>query len=104
MPPKLPPGTRFEVPTGKTSTHKYVAHVPSGHTTIHVRFGSKDYEQYKDSVPPSMGGGEWSFMDHGDEGRRERYRKRASGQRCKNGRRCIDNVYSPAWFSYHFLW
>ena len=99
MPPRLPSATRFEVP--KEGTHKYVAILPDGKR---VRFGHREYEQYKDSVPASMGGGKWTAKNHGDADRRRNFRSRAEGQTCSDGRRCIDVHHSPAWFSYHFLW
>ena len=97
--PPIPKGTRFEVP--KEGNAKYIALLPDGKK---VRFGHKDYEQYKDSVPKAMGGGKWSHKDHGDRDRRENFLSRAAGQKCANGKRCIDIKYSPAWFSYYYLW
>lgn len=90
---------RFEVP--KKGKHKYVAILPNGKR---VRFGHRDYEHYKDQVPKRQGGGRWSHKDHGDAKRRKSYRARHGGLKCKDGRRCIDVKYSPAWFSYHYLW
>ena len=93
MPPSLPAGTTWEPGTGNK---KYRVTVP-GHGT--VQFGHKDYQQYKDQTPLKL----YSTMDHGDEKRRNSYRKRHEG--CmKNGGRCIDDKYSPSWFSYNFLW
>ena len=97
--PPIPKGTRFEIPASGNS--KYVAILPDGKK---VRFGHKDYEQYKDSVPKSMGGGKWSHKDHNDSNRRSNFLSRSSGQLCNNGKRCIDVKFSPAWFSYYYLW
>ena len=80
---------------------KYTATLVDGKK---INFGDKRYEHYKDSVPVSQGGGLWKKLDHKDSERRKNYRKRHSGMKCKNGVRCIDIEYSPAWFSYHFLW
>lgn len=103
MPPQLPEDTHFEVPDrGKK---KYIAVVPRrGHKTIRVGFGHRDYEHYQDQVPENKGGGRWTALDHGDSARRDNYRKRHAGMKCKSGARCIDIRYSPAWFSYYFLW
>lgn len=99
--PKLPPGTKFEKGTGNK---KYKAIFEINGKKKTVQFGHKDYEQYKDSVPKSMGGGKWSHKNHGDKVRREKYQKRHGSKTCKDGTKCIDKKYSAAWFSYHYLW
>lgn len=91
-------GIRFTKGPGKK---KYRAHLPNGRTTD---FGHRDYQHYKDSVPKSQGGGLWSHKDHKDPDRRRNYRARHGGVLLKNGKRAIDTKYSPAWFSYYFLW
>jgi hypothetical protein len=99
----LPRGVTFTVP--ERGKHKYTAHIPifSGKVKK-VSFGHRDYKHYKDSVPISKGGGKWTHSDHLDKKRRDNYRKRHGGLVCKNGERCIDIKYSPAWFSYYYLW
>lgn len=82
-------------------THKYTAILPDGSK---VHFGHSSYEHYKDSVPVSQGGGIWSHKNHLDKERRRLYRIRHGNMLCKNGIRCIDIKYSPAWFSYYLLW
>lgn len=90
--PKLPKGTRFKKgPKGK----KYTAIMPDGHL---VHFGSSQYQQYKDSVPKNLGGKLWSHKNHNDKQRRKNYRIRHGAQ----GH--YKTKYSPAWFSYYFLW
>ena len=84
-----------------SGNHKYTAILPSGKR---VSFGHRDYEHYKDSVPKSKGGGLWSHKDHRDPVRRSGYRRRHGGMRCKDGKKCITVKYSPAWFSYYYLW
>jgi hypothetical protein len=69
-----------------------------------VNFGHKDYQQYKDSVPKKMGGGLYSYKNHNDEKRRKNYRSRHSGIKLKNGKPAYQVKYSPAWFSYYYLW
>ncbi len=91
-------GIRFIEGNGK---YKYTAVLTDGKK---VSFGHRDYQQYKDSVPVSLGGGLWSHLDHGDPVRRDSYRKRHSALVCKNGEQCISIKYTPAWFSYYYLW
>lgn len=102
MPPRLPKGTTFFTPG--SGVKKYIAIVPRAGGTLRVSFGDQRYGHYKDQVPASMGGGEWSSLDHLDKDRRRRYRARHSAIKCKDGVRCVDVRFSPAWFSYHFLW
>lgn len=96
--PRLPAGTQFIQGSGN---HKYTAIMPDGKR---VSFGHRSYQHYKDSVPASMGGGLWSSLDHKDLSRRASYRARHGALRCKNGKTCISVMYSPAWFSYYYLW
>jgi hypothetical protein len=104
MPPQLPKETRFEVPAGRTKK-KYVAIVPQpGGRELRVSFGHRDYEHYKDQVPPAMGGGRWSHKDHRDSERRKNYRRRHGAQLCADKAPCYQKRYSPAWFSYYYLW
>lgn len=98
MVPPLPKNIKFQLgPNNK----KYTAILPNGKK---VHFGDKSYQQYKDQVPKNLGGGLWSKSNHLDPVRRKNYRTRHSGMLCKDKSRCIDNKYSPAWFSYYFLW
>lgn len=97
MPPKLPKETRFVAGPGRK---KYTAIVKGRR----VSFGHRDYEHYRDAVPKRLGGGKWSHKDHRNTSRRANYRKRHGALRCKDGRRCVAVRYSPAWFSWHFLW
>ena len=103
MPPRLPSGTYFTVPArGKK---KYAVVIPQrGGSPLRRSFGHRDYQHYKDQVPKSMGGKKWSKRDHGDKKRRANYRKRHAGIVCKGGVPCVNKRYSPAWFSYYFLW
>jgi hypothetical protein len=81
--------------------HKYMAIMKDGKK---VRFGHQDYEQFRDSVPVKMGGGQWSHVDHGDRKRRDNYRKRHGGVLNKEGKPAFKVKYSPSWFSYYYLW
>lgn len=91
-------GTYFVKGPGK---YKYTAVLPDGKR---VNFGHRDYQQYRDSVPRRLGGGLWSSKDHGDRKRRDSYRKRHGGVRTSTGAKAVMKKYSPAWFSYHYLW
>lgn len=75
--------------------YKYTAILSNGSK---VNFGDKNYEQYKDTVPKELGGGIWSHKDHNDKARRLNYRKRHSANNYYKVK------YSPAWFSYNYLW
>ena len=98
----LPAGTRFEVPAN--GKKKYTAIIPlAGGKSRRVGFGHRDYQQYADQVPVGLGGGRWTHKNHYDEARRKSYRARHGGILCK-GVPCIGLAYSPAWFSYHYLW
>jgi len=79
---------------------KYQAILPDGSK---VSFGDRRYEHYKDSVPVTQGGGLYSHLNHLDKQRRKRYRTRHANIMVNN-KRAIDIKYSPAWFSYHYLW
>ena len=100
MLPKLPSGIYFTV-APKKSGKKYIAHLPDGRT---VKFGQIGYEHYKDSVPKRLGGKMWSHEDHLDKKRKANYISRHSNIINKSGKKSINVKYSPAWFSYHFLW
>lgn len=95
---RVPAGTRFMRGPGR---YKYTAILPDGRK---VNFGHRDYEHYRDSVPIRQGGGLWSHLDHGDKRRRDSYRSRHQGVRTGSGERAYLQRYSPAWFSYHYLW
>ena len=81
--------------------YKYTAVLNDGR---HVNFGHRDYKHYRDGVPRSMGGGKWTHLNHNDKERRENYRARHSGVMTKEGKPAYQQKYSPAWFSYYYLW
>jgi hypothetical protein len=103
MLPKLPKGTYFTVAPPK-SGKKYIAHVPIGGKVKKVKFGARGYQHFKDWVPKRLGGKKWSHKDHGDKDRRKNYRARHKGMLTKSGKKAIAVKYSPAWFSYYYLW
>lgn len=69
-----------------------------------IDFGSSLYQHYKDQIPKRLGGQIWSHKDHGNEKRRADYRRRHKGLLRKDGKHAYKIKYSPAWFSYNFLW
>ena len=81
--------------------YKYKAYVlkDNGERLI-VDFGDKHYSQYKDQTPLQL----YKDLNHLDEKRRLRYRKRHGGIYTKDGVLAYKVKYSPAWFSWHFLW
>lgn len=92
-------GIKFVIGSG---CHKYTAILPTGKK---VGFGHKAYEHYKDTVPVKQGGGLWRHKNHLDTERRNNYRKRHGRIMCDGEKRkCISKKYTPAWFSYYFLW
>ena len=102
MSKRLPAGTTFVVPS--TGVKKYTAIIPKrGGGATRVSFGDRNYSQYRDQVPRDAGGGQWGQLDTNNPNRRASYRKRHGGIMC-DGARCVDVRYSPAWFSYNFLW
>jgi hypothetical protein len=58
-----------------------------------VNFGDIRYEHYKDSTPLKL----YSKLDHNDKERRRLYRARHKGYLDKD-------KYSPAYFSWFYLW
>lgn len=74
--------------------NKLMVHVDG--KTIH--FGDSNMEHYKDKT------GIWKSKDHGDEKRRESYRKRAGGIRNKKGDLVVNDPKSANYHAYHILW
>lgn len=95
MPPRLPKDTVF---TKGKYPYKYRVKIPS--KDVSVQFGRLPYEHYKDQTPAKL----WKSKDHLDGKRRKQYRARSSKQKTKSGEFAYKQRYSPAWFSYHFLW
>ena len=59
-----------------------------------VQFGDQRYEQWKDQTPLKL----YKSKNHNDSERRKNYRTRHSAQGYHKVK------YSPAWFSYYYLW
>lgn len=64
------------------------------HSYETVSFGDNRYQQYKDTTPLQL----YSNQDHKDTKRRDNYQSRHGAQGYQ------ERKYSPAWFSWHFLW
>lgn len=72
---------------------KYMAKV--GDKWVH--FGALGYAQYHDKI------GYYSTLDHDDKARRKRYQDRH--KKIMIGSTPAYKVkYTPAWFSWHYLW
>lgn len=65
-----------------------------------VQFGDIRYEQYKDVTPLKL----YSNLNHLDNKRRLNYRKRHQKILLKDGTPSYKKKYTPAWFSYKYLW
>ena len=84
---------RFEI--SNRENKKYVAKLQQSDGTIKkIHFGDSRYQHYKDRTPQRY----WKHMDHGNPLRRINYRKRAGAQKFHLKK------YSPAWFSWNYLW
>lgn len=79
----------------KVKNKKYTAYIKnkSNDKIYKINFGDSRYEHYKDNT----GSGFWSSKDHNDKERRKRYRARHLTYLNKN-------EYSPAYFSWFYLW
>jgi hypothetical protein len=76
--------------------HKYKVKI-NGKT---IKFGAIDYQHYQDRTPLKL----YSHLDHLDPVRRAHYRKRHEKILNKQGIPAYTVPYSPAWFSYYYLW
>ena len=83
----------------KTKNKKYDAIITNkygeqnNNKKYRIPFGDIRYEHYKDTTPNKI----YSNKDHNDKRRRESYRKRHKVY-------LKDNEYTPAYFSWHYLW
>lgn len=92
---------KFEVAPKKTGKkYKATVYDKKGYKIRTSLFGSDKYEHYEDSTPLKA----WSSKDHKDKKRRGAYRARHSKILNKNKEPAYKDKYSPAWFSYYFLW
>ena len=79
----------------KAKNKKYSAILKNKQTgrTVTVNFGDSRYEQYKDNT----GLGIYSHLNHNDKKRRSHYKSRHKIH-------LNAGYYSPAYFSYKYLW
>lgn len=92
--------------------HKYtvdVKHKKTGDVRT-LSFGHNEYQQFRDSVPKSLGGGLYSNMDHNDVSRRKNYFSRHSSgikQKQKALKHEIEKsggLFTPKILSHQYLW
>ena len=83
---------QFELGPGQKK-YKAILYV-NGQKWKSVTFGDRNYQQYEDKTPLKL----YKDLDHHDEARRLNYQQRQGA----NGYQNIK--YSPAWFSWYFLW
>ena len=67
---------------------------------LNVHFGDKRYQHYKDTTPLKL----YSQLDHLDKARRVNYKKRHKKIKNKDNKPSYKVKYSPAWFSWNYLW
>lgn len=79
----------FTFRKSKKKNKKYDAILSNGKI---VSFGDSRYEQYRDSTGLQL----YTHKVHLDNARRLAFRKRFA--------KAAKNKYSPAWFSYYYLW
>ena len=82
-------------PTPEEHPKKYKAILKNGKS---IYFGSKNHHHYFDRI------GYYSHLNHMDQNRRERYRKRHQAIKTKSNKQAYKIALSPAWFSYWLLW
>jgi hypothetical protein len=63
-----------------------------------ISFGSRKHQHYHDKI------GMYSSLDHNDPIRRQAYRNRHSKILLADGRPAYKVRYTPAWFSWNYLW
>ena len=80
----------------KAKGKKYSAIIQNRQTKKQKRmnFGALGYEHYKDKTPLKL----YSNLDHNDKNRRDSYQAR------HNTHRIDESEYSPAYFSFKYLW
>lgn len=88
-------------------TKKYRAFIrdKNTHKIRKIDFGASGYQQYKDST----GIGKYTYKDHGDKQRKNRYYQRHSGTKFKTEAlnkewKKSNNLYNAKILSHIFLW
>ena len=80
----------FEKNKGKIAKYDAILKNKKTGEIRRIPFGHKQYQQYKDLI------GEYSQLDHGDEKRRQLYRKRHKGE--------DKYKFSSGYFALRYLW
>ena len=81
-----------------TKNAKYDAIISDSGKIRYVPFGDNRYQHYHDRI------GLYSNLNHNDLKRRDEYRKRHSAIKTKDGKLAYQQLYSPAYFSFYYLW
>ncbi len=89
---------RYDYQKSKRPDKKLMVVVEKGDKKKTIHFCARNMEQFKDRT------GIWKSKDHGDKQRRQNFRTRMAGIKKKDGKRAIDDVFSPAYHAYHILW
>ena len=84
---------RFEKSEAKHKKYSAIIKNKSTGSEIKINFGDTRYQHYEDTTGLKL----YSNLDHDDKERRRSFRARHKVY-IKKG------YYSPAYFSYHFLW
>lgn len=91
---------QFSISTRKNK--KYMTITPKG-KLIHfgaIRPDGEPYSQYKDSTPIKY----YSYVDHKDKNRRDRYRARHKKILDKSGKPAYLNKENAAYYAWRYLW
>lgn len=89
-------GIEFKLST--RTNHKYMAKPLKDNDGLYVHFGHKSYGQFADKV------GYYANKDHHSKNRRKLYRLRHRAILASNGKPAYTIKYTPAWYSWHYLW
>lgn len=84
---------KFEKSKAKHKKYSAIIKNKKNDKEIIINFGDTRYQHYEDKTPIKL----YSKLDHDDKERRKSFRSRHIGF-IKKG------YYSPAYFSYHYLW
>lgn len=90
---------QFAKSTSKGKKYMTRVDLGNGKTKI-IHFGDLKHEHFKDST----GLGLFSHLNHGDKIRQEKYKKRASKIKDKNGNYTYLDKTKSNYYSYNFLW
>ena len=90
----------YKIIPSKAKNKKYSVFVMRNNRRKKINFGDSRYSQFKDRTRLKL----YSKKDHGDLTRRDRYRKRASKIKNKQGKLTYKNKNYANYWAYHYLW